>query len=65
MASKTLKGTAVHTIGFLPTKSEKSPGFQLTKKDLSMVKLIDYEGSKVVLNIFPGIDENGKVYIRN
>lgn len=56
MASITLKGTPVHTIGSLPGKGEKAPDFQLTKIDLSTVKLSDYEGSRLVLNIFPSID---------
>lgn len=56
MASITLKGNAVHTVGSLPTLGEKAPEFQLTKNDLSTVKLSDYEGSKVVLNIFPSVD---------
>ncbi|WP_419211230.1 thiol peroxidase [Maribacter sp. X9] len=56
MASITLKGSSVHTIGSLPTIGEKAPEFELTKNDLSTVKLSDYEGSKVVLNIFPSVD---------
>ncbi len=56
MASITLKGTPVHTIGSLPEKGEKAPDFQLTKNDLSTVKLSDYAGSRLVLNIFPSID---------
>ena len=56
MASITLKGSSVHTIGSLPTTGEKAPEFELTKNDLSTVKLSDYEGSKVVLNIFPSVD---------
>ena len=56
MASITLKGTPVHTIGSLPAKGEKAPEFELTKNNLSTVKLSDYEGSRLVLNIFPSID---------
>ncbi|MDO1514473.1 thiol peroxidase [Maribacter confluentis] len=56
MASVTLKGNTVHTIGSLPTNGNKAPEFQLTKNDLSTVKLSDYEGSRVVLNIFPSVD---------
>lgn len=56
MASITLKGTPVNTIGSLPVKGEKAPDFQLTKIDLSTVKLSGYEGSRLVLNIFPSID---------
>jgi len=56
MASVTLKGNAIHTLGSLPTTGGKAPEFQLTKNDLSTVKLSDYEGSRVVLNIFPSVD---------
>ncbi|MEH6746588.1 MAG: thiol peroxidase [Maribacter arcticus] len=56
MASVTLKGNAIHTLGSLPATGGKAPEFQLTKNDLSTVKLSDYEGSRVVLNIFPSVD---------
>lgn len=56
MASLTLKGTSINTLGTLPVVGEQAPDFQLTKKDLSTAKLSDYEGSKVILNIFPSID---------
>ncbi|MGO4920972.1 thiol peroxidase [Maribacter spongiicola] len=56
MASVTLKGNEIHTLGTLPATGVKAPEFQLTKNDLSTVKLSDYEGSRVVLNIFPSVD---------
>lgn len=56
MASITLKGNTIQTIGSLPATGEKAPEFQLTKNDLSTVKLSDYQGSRVVLNIFPSVD---------
>ncbi|MEP4882187.1 thiol peroxidase [Maribacter dokdonensis] len=56
MASVTLKGNEIHTIGTLPDNGSKAPEFELTKNDLSTVKLSDYEGSRVVLNIFPSVD---------
>ena len=56
MASVTLKGNEIHTIGTLPNNGSKAPEFELTKNDLSTVKLSDYEGSRVVLNIFPSVD---------
>lgn len=56
MASITLKGNPVNTIGELPKAGTQAPGFLLTKADLSMGALDDYKGSKVVLNIFPSID---------
>lgn len=56
MASITLKGNPVHSIGSLPKTGQKAPEFELTKNDLSIVKLSDYKGSRLVLNIFPSID---------
>ncbi|MCK4957163.1 MAG: thiol peroxidase [Candidatus Cloacimonetes bacterium] len=56
MAKITLKGNKVNTIGNLPKVGEKAPEFLLTKNDLSDVKLSDYRGKKVVLNIFPSLD---------
>ncbi|MFS4469160.1 thiol peroxidase [Maribacter sp. 2210JD10-5] len=56
MASVTLKGNTINTLGTLPAVGSKAPDFQLTKNDLSSVKLSDYEGSRVVLNIFPSVD---------
>ena len=56
MATVTLKGTEIHTLGNLPATGQKAPDFELTKNDLSTVKLSDYQGSRVVLNIFPSVD---------
>lgn len=56
MATVTLKGSKINTLGTLPSKGSKAPAFNLTKNDLSSVSLSDYAGSKVVLNIFPSVD---------
>lgn len=56
MATITLKGNQVHTLGELPKIGSKAPGFQLIKKDLSPASLKDYLGSKIVLNVFPSVD---------
>jgi len=56
MATVTLKGNPLTTIGNLPEKGSSAPEFQLTKNDLSTATLSDYKGKKVVLNIFPSID---------
>ncbi|WP_281543054.1 thiol peroxidase [Maribacter aestuarii] len=56
MATVTLKGNTIHTLGDLPSKGSKAPEFTLTKNDLSTVKLSDYVGSRLVLNIFPSVD---------
>ncbi len=56
MAKITLQGNPVNTVGNLPRKGEKAKDFTLVKNDLSRVKLDDFKGSKLVLNIFPSID---------
>lgn len=56
MATVTLKGNNIHTIGNLPSTGSKAPDFQLTKNDLSIASLADFMGKKIVLNIFPSID---------
>ncbi len=56
MATVTLKGSPIHTLGELPVKGGAAPEFNLTKSDLSTATLADYKGKKVVLNIFPSID---------
>lgn len=56
MATVTLKGNAIKTVGELPGKNEKAPGFSLVKNDLSSASLNDFKGKKVVLNIFPSVD---------
>ncbi len=56
MATVTLKGNALNTIGSLPEVGTKAPNFSLVANDLSIQNLNDYKGSKVVLNIFPSVD---------
>ena len=56
MANITLGGTPVETLGSLPKIGEKAPSFKLTVSDLSTQELSDFEGHKVVLNIFPSVD---------
>jgi thioredoxin-dependent peroxiredoxin len=56
MATITLKGNAIETCGTLPAKASTAPNFKLVKTDLSEVTLADYQGKKIVLNIFPSID---------
>jgi len=55
MASITLKGNAIETIGNLPKTGSKSPDFTLTTTDLGHKSLKDYTGKKVILNIFPSV----------
>ncbi len=56
MASITLKGNPVKTIGELPAIGSDAPAFSAVKTDLSELTLADLAGKKVVLNIFPSID---------
>jgi thiol peroxidase len=56
MATITLKGNEISTVGELPSTGTKAPDFTLTKNDLSECNLSDFQGKTVVLNIFPSID---------
>jgi thiol peroxidase len=56
MAQVTLKGTPLHTAGELPAKGTQAPPFALTRPDLSEATQADFQGQRVVLNIFPSID---------
>jgi len=56
MTKITLKGNQIKTIGKLPKVGKKAPKFKLVKSDLSVAKLKDFKGSKLLLNITPSID---------
>ncbi|HEY3370121.1 MAG TPA: thiol peroxidase [Prolixibacteraceae bacterium] len=56
MATITLKGNAIQTLGELPAKGSKAPDFELVKNDLSKASLKDFAGKRLVLNIFPSLD---------
>jgi len=56
MATITLKGNTIHTVGDIPQVATKAPDFSLIAGNLSKVSLADYEGSKLILNIFPSLD---------
>ena len=56
MATTSLRGNPVHTVGDLPAVGSKAPSFTLTGRDLSEVSSEGFSGSRVVLNIFPSID---------
>ena len=55
MATITLKGNSIETVGELPKLGSAAPNFSLLKQDLTRVSLKDFPGKKV-LNIFPSID---------
>lgn len=56
MATVTLKGNEIHTVGSLPAVGNDMPSFSLVKNDLSVITNDDFKGKKVVYNIFPSID---------
>ncbi len=56
MATITLTGTPVTTVGALPAVGSAAPAFTLTKTDLSDVTSAELRGKRVVLNIFPSVD---------
>jgi len=56
MATVTLKGNPIHTIGDLPSVGAKGPDFKLVDGDLKDVSLATFQGKKKVLNIVPSLD---------
>jgi thiol peroxidase len=56
MANITLGGNPIETSGTLPAIGSQALDFELVKNDLSIAKLGDFLGKRVILNIFPSID---------
>jgi thiol peroxidase len=56
MAQTKLGETPVNTSGNLPAVGSKLPEFVLTSADLTDVKLDQFAGKKLILNIFPSLD---------
>ena len=56
MTHITFKGSTVSTQHELPEVGSKAPRFELVGTDLQPVKLSDFAGRQVVLNIFPSLD---------
>jgi len=56
MANITLGGNPIETTGNLPAIGSTAPDFKLTATDLSDKSLSDYNGSRLILNIFPSVD---------
>ena len=56
MTTVTLKGNPFETVGSLPAVGSVAPAFELVKTDLSVATLADYQGAKLVLNVFPSVD---------
>jgi thiol peroxidase len=56
MAKIHLSNLEMETYGQLPTIGTPAPEFILTQYDMMPVGLSDYDGKKVVINVFPSID---------
>ena len=56
MATITLKGTPIRTVGKLPQVGGPAPAFRLTDAELAEVGLERFAGKKKVLNIVPSLD---------
>jgi thioredoxin-dependent peroxiredoxin len=56
MGTVKFKGNDVQTNGQLPAVGSSAPDFVLVGSGLQDIKLSDYKGKRVVLNIFPSID---------
>lgn len=50
------RGQPLHTVGSLPEVGTRAPNFTVTKTDLGELKLENYLGKKIVLNVFPSLD---------
>ncbi|MEJ2584866.1 MAG: thiol peroxidase [Robiginitalea sp.] len=56
MATITLGGNEVHTLGNLPEIGTAAPDVELVDSDLGRVKLSEFKGQKVLMNIFPSVN---------
>ncbi len=52
----TFLGNPVGLLGEMPQVGDLAPDFEMVKGDLSTARLSDYQGKRVVLNIFPSMD---------
>lgn len=50
------KGNPCHITGPVPAVGQKAPSFNLVSPTLQEVKPSDFEGKRIVLNIFPSLD---------
>ncbi|MCI7643951.1 MAG: thiol peroxidase [Lentisphaeria bacterium] len=50
------KGNVVGLAGKFATPGEEAPDFALSKTDLSIFHLVDANGKRLLLNIFPSVD---------
>lgn len=58
MKKLTFNGEMCHACGTFPTVGDYAPSFHLTGKNLSDIYSRDFEGQRLVLNIFPSLDSD-------
>lgn len=51
-----VRGKRTHITGHLPEVGKKAPELTAVKSDMTEVKLSDFKGKRVILNIFPSLD---------
>ncbi len=56
MATITLHGNACNTNGNLPAVGSKAPDFHLVDGKLNDVRMADFSGKKILMNIVPSLD---------
>jgi thioredoxin-dependent peroxiredoxin len=56
MATVTQRGNPIHTSGELPEVGSQAPDFTVTGVDLGDIKLNDFAGKNLILNIYPSVD---------
>ena len=56
MATVTLQGNTFNTSGELPATGSAAPDFHLVDGKLNDVRLADYSGKRIILNIVPSLD---------
>lgn len=56
MATITLRGNPIETVGNLPAVGSQAPAFSLPNTALATVSLSDFAGKTVILNIYPSVD---------
>jgi thiol peroxidase len=56
MATITLGGKEVHTLGNLPEIGSEAPDVELVDSKLGRARISDFRGEKALLNIFPSVN---------
>ncbi|OPL18381.1 MAG: hypothetical protein AVO35_05925 [Candidatus Aegiribacteria sp. MLS_C] len=56
MAMTALRGEPVMISGSLPDTGTDAPSFELVSKDLQDMRLSDFSGHRLLLNVFPSLD---------